>query len=72
MAGCPPTTPPTWAKISDAAREHYPPSPAASSEGWLDKLGDGPDKGVEDLRAPTTVEQTALLESLNSARHRAL
>jgi hypothetical protein len=44
----------------------------ASSEGWLDELGDGPDGGGEDLRGSTIVEQTALLESFNSARHRAL
>jgi hypothetical protein len=68
MAGRSPTSPPTWAEISDAAREHYPPSLAASGEGWLDELSGGPDEGGEDLRAPTTAEQTALLESFNSAR----
>jgi hypothetical protein len=43
MAGHPPATlTTTWAEITDASHECYPSSPMASSEGWLDKLGDGP------------------------------
>jgi hypothetical protein len=47
-------------------------SSPASSEGWLGERGDGPDGEGEDLRASMTVDQTALLESFNSTRQRAL
>jgi hypothetical protein len=72
MVGHPPTNPTTCVEISYAAREHYPPSPAESSEGWLEELGNVLDGGDEDLHAPTIAEQTTLLESFNSMRQRAL
>jgi hypothetical protein len=72
MVGHPPTNPTTYVEISYAAREHYPPSPAESSEGWLEELGNVLDGGDEDLHAPTIAEQTTLLESFNSMRQRAL